>query len=50
MLSTPLPRAALREEAESPSWGATEYLGVGHTYLYLLGAGPLSILIKGLLW
>lgn len=35
--STPLPKAALREEAESPSWGITGYLGVGHTYLYLPG-------------
>lgn len=40
------PGLPLREEAESPSWGATGYQGVGHTYLYLPG----GILIKGLLW
>lgn len=40
------PGLPLREEAESPSWDATGYLRVGHTYLYLPG----GILIKGLLW
>lgn len=46
--SLPLsPGLPLREEAESPSWGATGYLRVGHTYLYLPGGRTVAHPHKG---